>query len=277
MYELVFFNSHTFPPVAGGALVGAAKLMAMVRIILLTLLLVGTGEARPRPNELGCQKNLRDLGTAIEMYSTDNQGQYPSSLKAICPQYLASIPTCPSARVDSYSASYTSERRPDSYVVYCCGSFHPSHVNHPAFTSVHGLVERPGATTLGTCQENIKRAAQLVREYRKKHKKLPDKLSQVAAPVCPGSSAEYLYHPRPNRQDFVLECGGLSAHLGDNIRPYQPRYDSAASAGVVSEVSPVVAAGPPQPEPLGANQMQLAGLMALAVFLGLVTLGPRAR
>lgn len=53
-----------------------------------------------------CQANLKIIGTALEMYSTDHSGHYPQVLSDISPQYVASIPTCPGADNDTYSKVY---------------------------------------------------------------------------------------------------------------------------------------------------------------------------
>lgn len=44
-----------------------------------------------------CRSNLKTMGTAMEMYSTDNRGKYPTdpSLMPLTPNYLKTIPPCP--------------------------------------------------------------------------------------------------------------------------------------------------------------------------------------
>lgn len=44
-----------------------------------------------------CRSNLKNLGTALEMYSTDACGRYPSSLSSLTPDYLVTLPTCPAS------------------------------------------------------------------------------------------------------------------------------------------------------------------------------------
>ena len=63
---------------------------------------------RPRSrNALGASKsNLKNLGTALEMYSKDWENRYPSSLSGLIPNYLKVIPECPTAGTDTYSGSY---------------------------------------------------------------------------------------------------------------------------------------------------------------------------
>ncbi len=51
--------------------------------------------------------SLKKIATALEMYTTDNAGRYPTSLSALAKygMYLRTIPTCPAAGCDTYSAS----------------------------------------------------------------------------------------------------------------------------------------------------------------------------
>lgn len=53
-----------------------------------------------------CNKNLDRIASAVMMYQTDNDGQYPSSLKVLQPKYLSSFPQCPSSNIDTYSTGY---------------------------------------------------------------------------------------------------------------------------------------------------------------------------
>lgn len=92
-----------------------------------------------------CKSNLKNVGTALEMYSTDNEGVYPASLPSLMPQYLKTVPTCPSARKDTYSASYASHSAPDFYTFFCGGQNHlaaSTTANYPQFSSRFGLIER---------------------------------------------------------------------------------------------------------------------------------------
>lgn len=71
-----------------------------------------------------CYSNLRNIGTAMEMYSCDNQGRYPHNLGAITPGYMKTLPTCPVARKITYL--YTRTQVPDCYTVWCNGNYHKS-------------------------------------------------------------------------------------------------------------------------------------------------------
>ncbi len=105
--------------------------------------------ARSQGSVTACKSNLKNIGTALEMYSTDHGGHYPEKLGDLTPQYLRTIPTCPSAGIDTYSPSYRSTRVPDYYLVFCSGSNHQGSCppNFPQYDSVQGLCEGgPGGT-----------------------------------------------------------------------------------------------------------------------------------
>lgn len=99
--------------------------------------------ARGQGQFVACESNLKNIGTALEMYSTDNMGRYPTSLKQLTPDYLRSIPTCPAAGNDTYSSSYTSSKNPDAYTFCCSGKNHTNEgagENYPQYNSMQGLI-----------------------------------------------------------------------------------------------------------------------------------------
>lgn len=71
-----------------------------------------------------CRENMRKIGTALEMYSTDHSGHYPTDLKDLSPEYLKTVPTCPSAGIDTYTDGYCGLFEPDEYSFYCRGKNH---------------------------------------------------------------------------------------------------------------------------------------------------------
>lgn len=103
-------------------------------------------ERMKRNTFLYCKSNLKNIGTALELYSTDNKGHYPRSLKQICPLYLKTLPTCPAAGKDTYSSSYKVIVNPDAYTVFCSGHNHKNEgvpQNYPQYSSIQGLMEKP--------------------------------------------------------------------------------------------------------------------------------------
>lgn len=88
-----------------------------------------------------CSANLRNTGTALEMYSTDNIGRYPVSLDKIVPGYFTYpyLPQCPIS--DRMNYGYIASIRPDAYTVFCAGRNHDEvglAPNLPAYSSTKG-------------------------------------------------------------------------------------------------------------------------------------------
>lgn len=104
-----------------------------------------------------CCSNLKNLGTALEMYANDSAGAFPNRLdQLVGGKYLLRVPTCPSAHADTYSAGYQAvnpavpkERVSEArYTVVCSGSYHVSATswppNYPQYTSTQGLISPEG-------------------------------------------------------------------------------------------------------------------------------------
>jgi len=85
----------------------------------------GNKSAKTSGQLSACESNLKNLATALEMYATNNCGDYPPNLQylTVTPPgggggYMKTIPMCPSSRVkDSYS--YTRIEIPDNYTLWC--------------------------------------------------------------------------------------------------------------------------------------------------------------
>lgn len=107
--------------------------------------------ARSQGTFTQCQCNMKNIGTALEMYSVDNAGHYPTSLSKLTPDYIRIIPTCAAAGKDTYSGSYTSvignyKKGTDAYTFYCKGHNHKDvkvPLNYPQYNSTQGLIPRP--------------------------------------------------------------------------------------------------------------------------------------
>ena len=81
-----------------------------------------------------CGQQLKDLQTALEMYSTDWSGRYPLEQALLTPNYLKAIPTCPTGQ----PYLYLSQSVPDSYTIGCSEPTHPQ-VLH----AVQSCLDRP--------------------------------------------------------------------------------------------------------------------------------------
>jgi hypothetical protein len=92
-----------------------------------------------------CQDSLKNLATALEMYSTDNAGRYPTSLQQLMPNYLLRPPVCKVAGLDTYSRAYAVAQRPDAFTCICEGEHHHGEglePNFPQYSSTTGLIEK---------------------------------------------------------------------------------------------------------------------------------------
>lgn len=122
------------------------ELMIVIAIIaiLAAILIPNLVRARSRSQLTGCQTNLRNIGTALEMYNVDWSGRYPSATSFLTPNYMKSLPRCPVAGSDTYSGSYIFTVNPDDYEVFCVGDNHAGFAptDYPKFNAVQGLVER---------------------------------------------------------------------------------------------------------------------------------------
>jgi hypothetical protein len=91
-----------------------------------------------------CCSNERMLCTALELYSLDNNDQYPDKLNKLVPGYIEQIPVCPAAGADTYSSSYKVSAKRDSYSFYCKGANHTSigvKPDYPKYSKNQGLIK----------------------------------------------------------------------------------------------------------------------------------------
>ena len=96
----------------------------LVVFILVILTLAGLRFTLPQRDYESCQENLKNLATALEMYSTDNSRHYPEKLEQLVPGILKSIPTCPSAKRDTYSKGYKLSPDDHHWRISCKGNNH---------------------------------------------------------------------------------------------------------------------------------------------------------
>jgi hypothetical protein len=130
-----------------GPKVGLVPLAALTLFLSLVFLIV---QLEPYGHSQGkltaCKSNLKNIATALEMYSTDNDGLYPHSLAHLTPMYLKSIPSCPAASLDTYSVSYQHQAQPDVFTIDCHGINHKASgitsANYPRYGNLEGIIDR---------------------------------------------------------------------------------------------------------------------------------------
>lgn len=130
--------------------------MTEIAIVLSVILLVGLLAPNfirhgCRGQLTACKSNLKNIGTALEMYSTDWSGHYPRNLNMLTPNYLKTLPECPKAGRVTYHAEfglhagYNEEMFQDYYFVECSGDYHKEvslPADYPQYDGIQGLIER---------------------------------------------------------------------------------------------------------------------------------------
>ena len=218
-----------------------------------------------------CKSNLKNIGTALEMWWTDNNEQYPNSLSQLTPMYLKSIPECPTMGKDSYSLTYQTSPDKRAYGLHCHGVDHHTAKNFPAYSSQDGLFESFGsASSLADCEANLKKLDELAKHY------LSDKTNEISGLssseelgaalsnlACtsqgPGSTATK-YHLSVTGDDYQFICMNL-LHLHDNVMPLQPRI--LAQSGLTKQTfqnAPTTR----KPRPKWIPALAIFGLLGIA-------------
>jgi hypothetical protein len=90
-----------------------------------------------------CNIFIHTTGVALERYK-DKNGCYPKDLSNLCPAFIKTIPTCPVASKDTYSAGYEVSGDCLYFTLYCRGNYHKNAgvpENFPRYTSRTGELE----------------------------------------------------------------------------------------------------------------------------------------
>jgi competence protein ComGC len=136
-----------------------------VAYMLLAVVVVVVGLAVVLPNVVhhshhrgseltACKSNLKNLATALEMYASDNAGNYPSGLGPLTRKgiYLRKLPTCPAAGMLTYRYQVNNQAKLPQFTVVCRGENHAraysafaprSGRNFPQYSAEQGLIDHP--------------------------------------------------------------------------------------------------------------------------------------
>jgi len=126
----VFALPYTMRGGGGVEMIIAALLLATFPhrfgkwLMLLPFLLLFLRGQLNRSSDLhlqGCRSNLAGLAAQLEQARSKN-GQYPTSLQR-------PVPTCPAAKLDTYSAAYTTSGQ--AFTLHCSGRHHGVHFYDP--------------------------------------------------------------------------------------------------------------------------------------------------
>jgi len=123
------------------------ELMIVITLlgILIAILVPNFIRARTKSNFVACQSNLKNIATALEIYSSENQGHYPPAFNNLVPLFLKSPPVCPAISAPTYIGSYNVGTLPDIFTIYCQSSAHTPLLispNYPQWCSISGLIDK---------------------------------------------------------------------------------------------------------------------------------------
>ncbi|MEW6278140.1 MAG: hypothetical protein AB1758_05930 [Candidatus Eremiobacterota bacterium] len=188
----------------------------------------GSPAARSSQSEFtSCKSNLKNIGTACALYATDYPGYYPASLSVLIPNYLRSIPACPTSG-RSYLRSY--RLLPGGFRVCCTGRFHAEAGgnDYPAYDSLYGVAERPTRLSADRqkvleCQWNMAALFLAVERYRQRHDwTFPEQLSDAMSPVptCP-AAGKATYASESTAAGWTITCQGHH-HAAAGCRANEP-------------------------------------------------------
>ncbi len=122
--------------------------------VLAAILVPNFKRARARGQLGACLSQCKNLATALEMYSVENDGRFPalSGLPGlnvlINTNFIKRLPTCPTAGVCTFS-DYQSNTTPDQFSFSCVGNNHGENfpgqaaLNIPSYSNGGGAIDHP--------------------------------------------------------------------------------------------------------------------------------------
>jgi len=120
------------------------EIMIVVSIIaiLVAIIIPRIKKMEGRAKMVSCISNLKNIATAVNIYSNETMGQFPVSLTSIFPDFIGKIPECPAALKDTYTAGYTTNDEYNDFTVCCYGKYHAIcglDSNQPFYSAVNGI------------------------------------------------------------------------------------------------------------------------------------------
>lgn len=177
------------------------ELMVVLAIlaVLAAILYPNYMRTRSRSKFMHCRGNLLELDTALETYAADNDGYYPTSLHRLTPKYLKTIPSCPGAERETYSADYASaEVKLEEEAVHCS----------------HGRRRGEDSSKATQCEKQCEELQAVARATSW------SQASKQGYPPCPLGGTYSIIRSR-----FTLQCTGLN-HRGTGTPSDFPKYSS---------------------------------------------------
>jgi serine/threonine protein kinase len=199
-------------------------IVSTVIIIIMMVVVPRLYMARLDGRYTHCMSNLKNMGTALEMYSTDHGGLYPSSLTLLVPRYIDELPTCSLSTCDEHgemcfpepwwkkprtpSYSYEVNSWCDNYTISCIAGVHEISCSGPGFPRYNadiGLLDGnhdflntgdndnfSNTVILASCRQHITTLSKALNSYAHDHQgSYPSELMELVPcylhyiPVCP--------------------------------------------------------------------------------------------
>ena len=107
------FGAHRPTPLSG--LATAAVTMLLLGGVLSPHLMRG----RSSSDGSACQRNLKVITQALEVYQKEHGGLYPDRLSQLQPDYLQKLPDCPDSGSDTYTSGYQVSSDHHTYALKC--------------------------------------------------------------------------------------------------------------------------------------------------------------
>jgi hypothetical protein len=226
------------------------QFFTLVTLTVATLVVLKMGEPGAQEPPLSqvnsCRHNCQNLGTILEMYATDNHGQFPRSLSQVLSPTWPKQPQCPAAGQDTYSASYQVSPGLDAYTIACKGRNHgaaglgedsPRYNSAGEFDQASSALLAPAKPAPGAwepktqeeiertvlaceCYGNTRIIAQQLKAYAGGHRgRFPGRLGELVPaylkriPTCPGAQKDTYslsYAASPKRDDYAFCCKGTN-------------------------------------------------------------------
>ncbi|MHC9542917.1 MAG: type II secretion system protein [Vulcanimicrobiota bacterium] len=128
----------------GFTLMEIVVVMGIISVLFCIFGTMGYVRAKARTTYVACCENLRSIGTGLQLYDLEKR-KFPTELTSLTPYYIAKIPLCPAANVDTYTDGYKADSvTQDNFTVYCEGSYHITlglDSNFPQYSYQWGLSE----------------------------------------------------------------------------------------------------------------------------------------
>ncbi len=191
-----------------------------------------------------CISNCMNVGKALERYADNNNGKYPSNLAVLSPQYINSIPTCPAAKLDTYSQGYKIGEDLESYTFYCSGHFHKEvgcDPNYPLYSSCYGSISHQSQLARKIDYDIIEHA--IATKSILAMKRLLNKSPQLLNAKNPSGETSLMKAVDFEREDVIEFLIFQGSKVNESSKTGWTALDSAISKGNIKIVKVLVEKG----------------------------------